>query len=494
MEGSIYCALVFCLLFGLSTQSNSSIGFTITPDDFLLVTEGEIANVNINISNIEQTNITIVNIDEDIFQVIPDDNDDQTLVMENGDIPILGLRLGIGTIRILLTFPDGESEINYQVKVLRKSSVLDYAFTYTLLSWMIVSYVTMGTKMDLKIIWGKLRRPYAVVTGIVCQFLIMPVLAFAVANIVSLEKEETVGLLVDGSCPGGWLSNVFTLLLDCDFVLSLTMTFCSSILALGMMPLNMMLYTKPFVEEGDSLETPYAALTMQLALMLIPVGIGIVILYKFTKLADLCVKLLKPFAFGLIVIAFSLGVPSQMFIFSSSWRVYTAAAIFPLIGGITGFTIATVTRRKTPEALTIAFETGVQNSLLATTMAKLSYPQPEADLVCRVPLLIAILTMIEGTIIVFIYVISQHLSKRAYQPVNEEPNELKSKEAEENGRHNGWTKLPQVSENSRKIYIGNDFSSDDHKTKEDTKSADCENELTPMTVPSKDCIEGPEDV
>ncbi|XP_033096928.1 ileal sodium/bile acid cotransporter-like [Anneissia japonica] len=469
--------LVFSVLVRLSSQSNcltNELNLSGEEDQevVIFVTESELKDVVINITYTESNaTFSLANMDEDIFHVKFNDMPDKEINSTNDEIMkdelhlgILGLKLGIGQFKIVLTFSDSECELkpSYRVKVLRKPSVIDSAFTYSLLSWMIISYVTMGVKMDLRIIWGKLRRPYGVVTGIICQFGIMPGLAFSVAKILSLQDAVAIGLLIDGSCPGGWLSNVFSLLLDCDFVLSLTMTFCSSFLALGMMPLNMEIYAKPFTSEG--LKTPYKDIIMQLGLMLIPVGIGIIILYKFTKMADLCVKLLKPFAAGLIVIALSLGIPSQMFIFQSSWRIYVAAGIFPLIGGITGFSISKITQRNTPEALTIAFETGVQNSLLATTMVKLSYPQPEADLISRVPLLIAILTMIEGTIIVLIYVAMKQLSNRVYQPVVEETNTIKSDEAVNNGGRNGWTKLTQVKGKERKIYIGDDYSSDDNET------------------------------
>jgi len=43
------------------------------------------------------------------------------------------------------------------------------------------------------------------------------------------------GLLVLGTCPGGIASNFWTLLLDGDVNLSITMTFVSSISAMGIL-------------------------------------------------------------------------------------------------------------------------------------------------------------------------------------------------------------------------------------------------------------------
>ena len=47
------------------------------------------------------------------------------------------------------------------------------------------------------------------------------------------DNLQGFGLLVIGCCPGGMASNFWTLLLDGDVNLSITMTFISSIAAMG---------------------------------------------------------------------------------------------------------------------------------------------------------------------------------------------------------------------------------------------------------------------
>ena len=47
------------------------------------------------------------------------------------------------------------------------------------------------------------------------------------------DSVKGFGLLVMGVCPGGLASNFWTLLLDGDVNLSITMTFVSSIAAMG---------------------------------------------------------------------------------------------------------------------------------------------------------------------------------------------------------------------------------------------------------------------
>ena len=57
--------------------------------------------------------------------------------------------------------------------------------------------------------------------------------AFGVAMLLIQDSLMGFGLLVIGVCPGGIAPNFWTLLLDGDVNLSITMTFVSSIAAMG---------------------------------------------------------------------------------------------------------------------------------------------------------------------------------------------------------------------------------------------------------------------
>ena len=50
----------------------------------------------------------------------------------------------------------------------------------------------------------------------VCQFGVMPLIAFLMARIFGLEKTSAVAVIVTGSCPGGNLSNILTYFLYGD--------------------------------------------------------------------------------------------------------------------------------------------------------------------------------------------------------------------------------------------------------------------------------------
>ena len=100
-----------------------------------------------------------------------------------------------------------------------------------------------------------------------------------------------IGIILVGTCPGGWLSNIFSVLLDVDFVLSVTMTFFSSVIAMGMMPLNLLIYATPYTKGNARLQTPFKDLIIQLILLVVPCFIGIALRAKFPKWAPLFKRL-----------------------------------------------------------------------------------------------------------------------------------------------------------------------------------------------------------
>lgn len=389
-------------------------------DPLFVLMEGTNATINVTIHGI-LGNISVTKIESenpDFFIVIPSEYETS---VDNGSatfpVRVRGVFIGVSPLVIhlehtyLLYDTQGLARLQketyewtYSVRCGIRPTIWNTIFTWSLTVWLVISYVTMGAKIDLDVVWGKFRRPFGVIIGIVCQFGIMPILAFAIAKIVPITTESAIGLLIEGSCPGGWISNVFALMMDVDFILSITMTFCSSFMALVMMPFNLFLYATPFVEGRGTLKTPYRDICTQLALMMVPVLIGMYILRRHPSVAEKMTKGLKPISMGLIVISLALGIPALSYIFVTPFLTYVAASMLPFIGGILGFSIAKICRRGYPEAFTIAFETGVQNSLLASVVARFSYPYPENFLIARLPLLTAILTIIEGTAMIAMYV------------------------------------------------------------------------------------------
>ncbi len=349
---------------------------------------------------------------------------------------VLGGRYpGSGELIVTYTSPDGVSmEVGREdIACIVGQGSLNTIATYIFIIWLIISYVTMGCKMNIDTIKSKLKPPTGVIIGMICQFLMMPPLAYGIAKMFNLQSELAVGLILVGTCPGGWISNVLTVLFDCDFVLSLTMTAFSTVIAMGMMPLNLFIYVDTILGVSENLQTPYVELVVQLLLLVLPLGVGVGLAYKWPKLEDKAEKLMKPFATILVLIAVGLGIPTQIYIFFVEANGWVTSLLLPCVGAFFGLAFARILNQDYRASTTIAFETACQNALLAKTMANLFYPKPESDLIGILPLLVAVLTAVEGLFAALIYTIVRKIMDRR----NEEDDSVALQSVQRSNSANG---------------------------------------------------------
>uniref|UniRef100_F6WJD2 Uncharacterized protein n=1 Tax=Ciona intestinalis TaxID=7719 RepID=F6WJD2_CIOIN len=232
-----------------------------------------------------------------------------------------------------------------------------------------VIMVGMGCAVELQKIKKHLKRPTGVITGFVCQFGLMPLIAYILILIFSLSDAQSLALLIQAACPGGSASNVATYWMNGDMDLSITMTTCSSILALGMMPLLLFLYGQTY---NESLVVPFDTLGITLATLIIPIAIGIFIRYMWPSKATIVLKILSILGAIAIIVVAVISIVT----FNGVWSILPSqivcAAIFPAIGMILGYTLAKCIRLHHYQRRTVSLETGVQNTQLAISIIQLS--------------------------------------------------------------------------------------------------------------------------
>ena len=72
----------------------------------------------------------------------------------------------------------------------------------------------LGCTVDVAQLGEHVRRPVGVLLALVCQFVIMPLVAFLLALAFSLDDVAAMAVLLCGCCPGGNLSNIMSLLVN----------------------------------------------------------------------------------------------------------------------------------------------------------------------------------------------------------------------------------------------------------------------------------------
>ena len=87
----------------------------------------------------------------------------------------------------------------------------------------------MGTELSLKDFAQVLRMPKGIIVGIVCHYIIMPLVGFAVASLFNFPSEIAAGIILVGCCPSGLASNVMCYLARANLALSVSVTTVSTI-------------------------------------------------------------------------------------------------------------------------------------------------------------------------------------------------------------------------------------------------------------------------
>ncbi|XP_076101726.1 ileal sodium/bile acid cotransporter-like [Mytilus galloprovincialis] len=265
------------------------------------------------------------------------------------------------------------------------SSALKTASDISITASLVVIMLGMGCTIEIKSLMKHIRRPVGICIGMLSQFVVLPVVTFGLAHALQLPPLAAIGMLVVGCCPGGSTTNIFSYWTDGDVSLSISMTAVSTLMAIGMMPLNLLIYSRSWTD--TALVIPYINILKSFGMTIGPAVVGILVRWKIQKLADILVKC-GSFA-GAISVVLVLTLMSIRFpyMYLASWKIYIAALILPFAGFLFGYVVAMICRQDPVRCRTIALETGIQNFPLCMTLLLLTFSKEIFAQISLFPLL-----------------------------------------------------------------------------------------------------------
>ncbi|KAM4629806.1 sodium/bile acid cotransporter 4 [Polymixia lowei] len=263
----------------------------------------------------------------------------------------------------------------------------------------------LGCTVEVNQLGEHIRRPIGVLLALVCQFVIMPLVAFLLALAFSLDDVAAMAVLLCGCCPGGNLSNIMSLLVNGEMNLSIIMTISSTLLALVLMPLCLWIYSRAWINTPVVNLMPFGAIILTLCSTLIPIGLGVVLRYRYTRVADIVLKvslwsLLVTLIMLFILTGAMLG-PELLSTIPPS--VYVVAVLMPLCGYAAGYGLAVLFELPPNSRRSVSLETGCQNVQLCTAILKLAFPPQLIGGMYMFPLLYALFQAAEAGIFILAY-------------------------------------------------------------------------------------------
>jgi bile acid transporter len=262
---------------------------------------------------------------------------------------------------------------------------------------MMVIMLGMGASLTFRDFLIAFKKPKGVLVGMLCQYGIMPFLAYLLAVLLGLPPALAVGLILMGCMPGGTTSNIFAYFSKASLALSIMMTSVSTLVAVAAVPALIAFYSKLAGVTGE-FAIPASNVAQVLVVLLVPTIIGM-ILRKTNPNIGATVELIGSML-GIVVILFLVvsWVPrNYQLLLSTPWPIFFAAIGLGLIGMLLGYWLSRLLRQDNNRSRTISLETGIQNGPLAVLIVTLTFKDEMQQQVLLIPVLYSLFIVLTSS-------------------------------------------------------------------------------------------------
>ncbi len=213
------------------------------------------------------------------------------------------------------------------------------------------------------------RNPKPVLTGVFSQFILLPALTFVIIWLLKPSTSIALGMILVAACPGGNVSNFFSLIAKGNPALSVSLTAIATLIAVMMTPFNFTFWSSFLPNLSGDLNFSLSFMDMFetiLVILAIPLLLGLWFANRFPRTTLKIKKPIKVFSFLVLIAIMTIAFLKNMDQFKQYiWLVFWLVLIHNFIAFLSGFLLGKITKNTLPDIKTITIETGIQNSALA---------------------------------------------------------------------------------------------------------------------------------
>lgn len=219
---------------------------------------------------------------------------------------------------------------------------------------------------DFKIVFS---RPRDVIIGCLAQFTVMPLLAWGLSRLFSLDEALALGVILVGCCPGGTASNVITYLAKGDLALSVGMTGVSTLLAPFLTPLL------TWALAGKSVNVDVVGMLLSILwVVILPIAIGLIVKWIWPKFTEKATDYLPAFSSIAIALIVAIIISANADKLLAGGLLIIVVVMFHNICGLgLGYLIGCLLGMSVSKKRAISIEVGMQNSGLASSLATIHF-------------------------------------------------------------------------------------------------------------------------
>tara|TARA_Y100000741_G_C18177933_1_gene528063 strand:+ start:94 stop:942 length:849 start_codon:yes stop_codon:yes gene_type:complete len=250
---------------------------------------------------------------------------------------------------------------------------------------------------------AKQRKDFII--GLICQLVILPIIAFALIKILRTPLELAIGVMLIAAAPGGVTSNVLTKFAKGDVALSVSLTAIISLISIISVPFIVFQSAKILNVNYISNDISMTSIALKMFFIVtIPILIGMIIRKFANNFIITKTLIIQRISIILFVIVFAaIWIEEWDKIVSFISRAGTVALALNLIMMIIGYYIAKTFASGIEQRKAISLECGLQNGTLAVVVAGQIFD----DIVYLVPTAAYALIMM-ATSIIFVFIVRKN--------------------------------------------------------------------------------------
>jgi bile acid:Na+ symporter, BASS family len=214
------------------------------------------------------------------------------------------------------------------------------------------------------------QMPRPVLVGLACQTVVLPGVCLLVAEAFELPPPLAVGMMLLAASPGGATANLFSHLARGDVALNITLTAVNSVLSIVTLPVIVTLSFAHFMGAEHDVPLQVDKVSQVFAIVLVPVGIGMMVRRRAPALADRLGRPVKALSIVLLVGIIAATIAAERANLGEFLALVGPAALaFNLASLAIGYGVPRLARIERRQAIAIGMEIGIHNGALAIAIA-----------------------------------------------------------------------------------------------------------------------------
>ncbi len=225
----------------------------------------------------------------------------------------------------------------------------------------------LGASLTVKDFTRVAQNPKEFFVGLVCQLVLLPIIAYLLIIILKTPIELALGVMLIAAAPGGVTSNVLTKFADGDVALSISLTAITSLISIVSVPYIVFLSIEIFNINYVSGDVSMLGISLKMFFVVtVPVITGMIIRKFANNFIENNMKLIQRISIGLFVIVFvAIYIEEWDSIIMFLTTAGTIAFILNITMMVVGFYIAKFFASGVAQRRCISLECGLQNGTLA---------------------------------------------------------------------------------------------------------------------------------